>query len=128
MSRRVSSLASSSEAQVSFQGEEGVRPGTVVSQESGLLGPCRGVFPSYLAAVAAIDVAVSETAVNAVIATSGAGLCCYQGEEGGESRIRGELDYNPSPAVNGSPPLISERHPRTSGHYRLNVRVEGRGS
>ena len=79
--------------------------------------------------MAAIDVAVSETAVNAVIATSGAGLCCYQSEEGGESRINlGELDFNPSPAVNGSPPLLCERHPRIGGHYRLNMRVEGRGS
>ena len=100
-----------------------------VSQESGLLGPCRGVFPSLLGAVAAIDVAVSETAVDIVITTLSAGLCCCRVEERGVSRTRvGELDYNPSPAVNGSPPLISERHPRTSGHYRLNVRVEGRGS
>ena len=41
VSRRVSSLASSSEAQVSFQGEEGVRPGTVVLSNPAVAGLCR---------------------------------------------------------------------------------------
>ena len=71
-----------------------------VSQESGLLGPCKGVFPSLLGAVAAIDVAVSETAVDIVITTLNASLrccqvCCWT-EEGGEVGISvGELGFNP---------------------------------
>ena len=56
---------------MSVQGEADVRPGTVFPQESGLLGPCRGVFPSYLAAVAAFCEGVSETTVNIVVTTPG---------------------------------------------------------
>ena len=41
------------------------------SQESGLLGPCRGVFPSYLAAGRAESRTESETAVNIVVTTPG---------------------------------------------------------
>ena len=41
MSRRVSSLASTSEAKVSFQGEEDVRPGTIVLSNPADAGLCR---------------------------------------------------------------------------------------
>ena len=59
-------------------------------------GPCGGVFPSYLAAVAAFCEGVSETTVDIVVTTPNAVLCCCRVEEGGENRISvGELDFNP---------------------------------